>query len=148
MKNLSLSKKILIDCLFYFAGLLLATIPSVLCYGIIDKVAISPLYIEWIVPFYLIVVSIFMDLKYSTPFSIWRVLPCGVIVGTGWYVTRIVFENYFASKGDLPDPWTYIISDGFSQICCWIVLIALVIYQLVISAVWIYKKVKSHKETE
>ena len=84
MKNLSLSKKILIDCLFYFAGLLLATIPSVLCYGIIDKVAISPLYIEWIVPFYLIVVSIFMDLKYSTPFSIWRVLPCGVIVGTGW----------------------------------------------------------------
>lgn len=148
MKNLSLSKKILIDCLFYFAGLLLATIPSVLCYGIIDKVAISPLYIEWIVPFYLIVVSIFMDLKYSTPFSIWRVLPCGVIVGTGWYVTRIVFENYFASKGELPDPWTYIISDGFSQICCWIVLIALVIYQLVISAVWIYKKVKSHKETE
>lgn len=148
MKNLSLSKKILIDCLFYFVGLLLATIPSVVCYGIIDKVAISPLYIEWIVPFYLIVVSIYMDLKYSTPFPIWRVIPCGAVIGIGWYVTRVVFENYFASKGSSPDTWTYIISDGFSQICCWIVLIALVIYQLVVLSVWIYTKIKSRKQFE
>lgn len=104
----------------------------------------SPLYLMWIAPIFLICVNIFFAVKQKSSVSIWRIIPSSAVIIIG-YIIDNYFTNWYYLKttGDIPDPFTYLITDYFYIGSFILVAASICIYQCAVLIGYIYSK---HKE--
>lgn len=137
-------KKVIFNFVFYLIGLIILVYPVYIIYSRTTVISVSPIRFQWVVLPYLIIGSIYLDYKYKSKFTIWRILPCGIISALGYIITTNIIKNYFdVVHGTLPDPMTDLFVYYLYIILFAIVGIVAVLHQLVMLFIYIYNKKKT-----
>ncbi len=123
-------KKIILEISFYVVSVLLQIVPFIIAYGL--EILISPLFVLSIVPFYLLIGSIYFSRKYSFIINIWRIIPCVLSLYICYNFNMSYVNNYFLNQGYSVDPWTVWLLKDYYNISLIIIVVGMVLYQTIV----------------
>ena len=126
-----MKKYVLLDVILNFFGFIYIVVPNFIAYsGTSGK--FPPLSLTWFFPFYLLIVNILCDQKYSCRLPIWRVFHCVFITILGQSISYLRIE-YFFSVQDYPvDIMTQVLKHYEVIWDLMVIIFGLFVYQLII----------------
>lgn len=134
-------KKFILEIAFYVLSVLIQIIPVVIAYG--AKIPIPPLFVWSIVPFYLLIGSIYFSRKYHFVIIIWRIIPCFLSLYICYNFNMGYINSYFLDQGYPVDPWTVLLVREYYKISLIIIVAGIVLYQTIVLIRYFYKQSKN-----